>query len=114
MEISDNRPIYKLDPKTGPNNYRPICVTSVFSRILDRLAHNQLYEFLKINKSNTCNQAAFRKLYSTATSLMSNTDFWDENMDHSMVNLTIFLNVKKAFDTVDQVILLTKSHAYRI
>ena len=107
-------PIYKSGPKTDVNNYRPISVISVFSRMLERLTHDQLFDFLKINKSITCNQAAFRKLYSTITSLISGTDFWYENIDHSNVNLTIFLDLKKAFDTVDHGILLKKLSAYGI
>ena len=107
-------PIYHWGPKTDLNNYRPISVILVFSRIIERLTHDQLIEFLKINKSITCNQAAFRKLYSTITSLISSTDFWYENIDRSNINLTIFLDLKKAFDTVDHGILLKKLRAYGI
>ena len=53
-------PIYKSGPTTELNNYGPISVISVFSRLLDRLAHDELFEFLKTNESMTCNQAAFR------------------------------------------------------
>ena len=47
-------PIYKSGPKTDVNNYRPISIISVFSRMLERLTHDQLFEFLNINKSITC------------------------------------------------------------
>ena len=47
-------PIYKSDPKTDLNNYRPISVIPVLSRILERLTHDEMIEFLKID-----NQAAF-------------------------------------------------------
>ena len=107
-------PIYKSGPITDVNNCRPISVISVFSRMLERLTHDQLFEFLKINKSITCNQAAFRKLYSTITSLIGSIDFWYENIDRSNVNPTIFLDLKKAFDTVDHDMLLKKSSAYGI
>ena len=82
--------------------------------MLERLTHDQLFEFLNINKSITCTQTAFRKLYSTITSLISSTYFWYENIDRSNVNLTIFLDLKKAFDTVDHDILLRKLRAYGI
>ena len=39
-------PIYKSGPKTDTNNYWPISVLSVFSRMLERLTHDQLFEFL--------------------------------------------------------------------
>ena len=107
-KLASVTPIYKSGPKIDVNNYRPISVISVFSRVLERLTHDQLFESLKINKGITCNQAAFRKLYSTITSLISSTDFWYENIDCSNVNLTIFLDLKKAFDTVDHDILLKK------
>ena len=86
--------IHKSGPKTDTNNYRPISVMSVFSRMLERLTHDQLFEFLKTNKRLTSNQAVFRKHYSTITSLIGSTDYWYENIDHSKVNLTVFLDLK--------------------
>ena len=82
--------------------------------MLKRLTHDQLFDFLKINKSITCNQVAFLKLYSTITSLISSTDFWYEKIDRNNVTLTIFLDLKKAFDTVDQDILPKQLSEYRI
>ena len=107
-------PIYKSGPKSDTNNYRPISVISVFSRMLERLTHDQLFEFLKTNKRLTSNQAAFRKHYSTITSLIGSTDYWYESIDHSKVNLTVFLDLKKAFDTVDHSVLMKKLRAYGV
>ena len=87
-------PIHKSGPKTDTNNYRPTSVISVFSRMLEALTHDQLFEFLKTNKRLTSNQAAFRKHYSTITSLMGSTDYWYESIYHSQVNLTLFLDLK--------------------
>ena len=44
-------PIFKSGAKNDANNYRPISVISIFSRMLERLVHDQLYDFLKANKS---------------------------------------------------------------
>ena len=107
-------PIFKAGLKTNVNNYRPISVISVFSRMLERLLHDQLFDFLSMNKQLTSNHAAFRKLYSTVTSLISSTDYWYENKDYSQVNLAIFLDLKKAFDTVDHSILVKKLSSYGI
>ena len=82
--------------------------------MLERLTHDQLFEFLKKNKRLTRNQAAFRKLYSKITLLVGNTDYWYETIDHSKVNLTVFLDLKKAFDTVDHSVLMKKLHAYGV
>ena len=89
-------PIHKSGPKTDTNNYRPISVISVFSRVLERLTHDQLNEFFKTNKRLTSNQAAFCKHYFTVTSLIGSTDYWYESIDHSKVSLTVFLDQKKA------------------
>ena len=95
-----------LQARTDVDNNRQISVISVFSRMLERLLHDQLFEFLQANNTLTDNQAAFRKLYSTMTSLIAGTDYWYENIDCSKINLTIFLDLKTAFNTVDHTILI--------
>ena len=76
--------------------------------------HDQPFDLLKVNKKPTCNQSAFQKLCSTITSLISKTDYWYDNMDSRKINLTLFLDLKKAFDTVDLSILMKKLRAYGI
>ena len=106
--------IFKSGSKSEANNYRPISVISVFSRILERIVHDQVYEYLKVNKVLTMSQSAFQKLCSTITSLIDSTDYWYENIDHKQLNLAIFLDLKKAFDTFDHKILLEKLRKYGI
>ena len=101
-------PIYKSGARTDVNNYRPISVISVFSRMLERISHDQPLECLQTNNTLTDNQATFCKLYSTMTSLITSIDYWYENIDCSKINLTIFMDLKKAFDTVDHTILIQK------
>ena len=64
--------------------------------MLEQLVYDQLSEFLMVNDILKSGQAAFRKLNSTETSLISSTDHWHENMDNNKMNLTIFLDVSKA------------------
>ena len=63
------------------NNYRPISVLSGFSRLFEKVIHNQLFEFLTANNLLSNNQFAYRKLHSTITSLMNVTDTWYKNID---------------------------------
>ena len=107
-------PIHKSGSKSDLNNYRPISVTSVFARMIEQLAHDQLSEFLTVKNILTSSQAAFRKLSSTTTSLISSTDHWHENMDNNKMNLAIFLDLRKAFYTVDHNILIKKLNSYGI
>ena len=89
-KIARTTPTVKLGAKNDANNYRPISVISVFSRIFEGKFHDQLYEFLRANKVVTRNQSAFQKLHSTVTSLICSKDSCCENMDHKKLNLRIF------------------------
>ena len=59
-------------------------------------------------------QFAYRKLHSTITSLISVSDYWYESIDKHDVNFALFLDLKKAFDTVDHEILIGKLKVYGI
>ena len=76
--------------------------------MLEKIVHDQLMEYLITSKILMSYQSAFRKLYSTVTSLINGTDYWYDNMDKEQLNLAIFLDLKKAFDTVDHTILIKK------
>ena len=104
--------IFKSGAKKDVNNYRPTSVITIFSRLLERLVHDQIFDFFLENNTITKNQSAFRKLYSTITSLIRSTDHWYENIDKKKLNLTIFLDFKNAFDTVNHKMLLEKLSRY--
>ena len=99
-------PIFKSGVKKDVNSYRPTSVISVSSRILESIVHDQILNFILDNNVLTKNQSAFRKLHSTITSLIGTTDYWYENIDNKKLNLTILLDLRKAFDTVDHEIMI--------
>jgi hypothetical protein len=63
-------PIYKKGDENDVNNYRPISLLPIFSKILERLLYNQKTEFLERNKILTPVQFGFRKGFSTATAVL--------------------------------------------
>lgn len=99
-------PIFKTGARNEKNNYKPISVLSVFAKLFEKIVHDQLSDFLS--------QFAYRKLHSTITSLISISDYWYENIDKNDVNFALFLDLKKAFDTVDHEILIRKLKVYGI
>ena len=106
-------PIHKGEgSRSDPSNYRPISVLPIIARVFERLIHQQLYPYL--NKLLWKNQSGFRSLYSTETALLKATNNWLLNIDKGNYNLALFLDLKKAFDTVDHNILLRKLEYYGI
>ena len=66
LKVAEIVPVYKKDKKTDVNNYRPISLLFVFSKVLEKLVYKRLYSYL--SKQNFLNQAqfGFRKHTSTA------------------------------------------------
>ena len=69
-------PIFKDEDKTDPNNYRPISVLPIVSKLIERVVFNQLYTYLNYNNLLTESQSGFRPLFSTETTLLETTNEW--------------------------------------
>lgn len=71
-----------------------------------------MYDYLEKHKILTKFQSGFRPLHSTLTALVDATNDWYINMDKGLTNAILFIDLKKAFDTIDHVILLSKMEMY--
>ena len=113
-KIARVSPIFKDGDKTEKSNYRPISVLPVVSRLFEKLVFSQLYRYLNDNCFINSNQSGFRELHSTVTCLLKNTDDWYKGLDTGNLAGMVFVDLKKAFDTVDHQILCRKLESYGV
>ena len=107
-------PVFKAGCKSNVENYRPISVLSIVSKIIERAVHDQMYSYLSLNHFLNPSQSGFRSQYSTSTTVIDVEDFILKNMDEGKVTGAIFLDLKKAFDTVNHSLLLNKLKKFGI
>ncbi len=101
-------PIFKSGSPNETNNYRPISILPVLSKIMERFVHQQFSKFLEHNNLLSLVQSGFRCLHSTLTSLIHCSNRWLRNIDKGLVKGVVFIDLHKAFDTVNFDILLKK------
>jgi hypothetical protein len=114
LKFANITPIYKAGDPKQVQNYRPISVLPAFSKIVERLIHDRIYNFLQEHNVISDCQYGFRKKYSTEMALAVTIDNITKSLDSKKHVIGLFLDLKKAFDTVDFNILLKKLNYYGI
>ena len=114
LKLSSVIPIHKKGSKTLCNNYRPISLISNISKLIEKLMYSRLYSFLNIYNCLNNLQFGFRSNHSTSHALISITEKIQEALDSGHFSCGVFIDLQKAFDTVDHEILLNKLTHYGI
>ena len=114
MKIARVIALHKKGNKSEPDNYRPISLLSCFNKIFERLLCTQLHSFLEKYKILVEFQFGFRQDHSTILALTEITDNIKNLLDNRNYVLGLFIDLSKAFDTVDHSILLYKLSHYGI
>lgn len=108
LKVAKVTPVYKSGSKTDPGNYRPISVLPVLSKILEKLLHTRLQNYLDSINYISKQQYGFRPKSNTLTATIDLVTKIKQNIDKKNIVLGIFVDLKKAFDTVSHELLLQK------
>jgi hypothetical protein len=107
-------PIYKSGPADKEENYRPISILPILSKLMEKAVHHQLLEYLENHKLLTNYQFGYRKRKSTQSASTLLTDNIRKSIDKGELVGSVFVDLTKAFDTISHDLLLNKMNTYGI
>ena len=114
LKIAKVIPLFKKDDPTLLKNYRPISLLSTIAKVMEKIIFTQLSSYFNEHKLIFDNQYGFRPKHSTEYAALELIDRIITQMDKKETPINIFLDLSKAFDTIDHTILLAKLRYYGI
>ena len=114
LKIGKITPIYKKDNPQELRNYRPVSVLPIFGKIFEKVIYSRLYSFMTSMNVIYDNQFGFRKNRSTSHAINYSIDKILKEIEKKKHFIGIFIDLSKAFDTIDHKKLLIKLEHYGI
>ena len=114
LKMSRVKPLFKSGDKSLFSNYRPISLLPSLSKIFERVIFDQLLAYFTNNNLLCLNQFGFRPGHSTELAALRLVDHLITEMDRNRVPTNIYIDLSKAFDTLNHSILLEKLEYYGI
>ena len=114
LKIAKVIPLFKKGDPHTMDNYRPISLLPAISKIFEKTVFLQVYNYFNSNDLFYKSQYGFRTGHSTELASLEFTDIIYQNLDRGKIPISVFLDLSKAFDTLDHSILLNKLQYYGI
>ena len=108
LKIAKVIPILKRSDETIFDNYRPISILPSISKVCERIIFNQIHNYFHVNNLDFCSQYGFRKEHCTELAVLELIDRITQHLDKGTTPINVYLDLSKAFDTLDHNILLHK------
>jgi hypothetical protein len=107
-------PIQKVSGTKKCEEFRPINILPAYEKVLESVVKTQLMNYLERNKILIDEQSGFRSTHSCETSLNLTLSAWKEMIEDNKIIVAVFLDFKRAFETIDRELLLRKMEQYGI
>ena len=105
LSIAKIFPLFKSGNKACCNDYRPISLLICWDKIFEKIAYSRIYNYLESNNLLHKNQFGFRRKHCTIDAI---AEFTEKEYNDRKTTANVFIDIKKAFDTIDHEILLRK------
>ncbi len=113
-KMANITPIFKKGSRSEVNNYRPVSLTSIVCKLMEKLIRNRITTTLEENGMFTAHQHGFSKNRSSLTNILETLEDWTEAIEEGYGIDAVYLDYQKAFDTVPHERLVTKLRWYGI
>ena len=110
LKLADITPIFKKEDSLNKENYRPVSILPHLSKVFERILYKQIDSFMK-NKFSPY-LCGFRKNHNAQYSLLKMIENWKKQLDNGEKVGVIFMDLSKAFDTINHNLLLAELKAY--
>ena len=110
LKLAEVSPIFKKKDDLGKENYRHVSVLPHVSKVFERIMYHQINDYMKDKLSKQL--TGFRKNHSTQRSLSCMLEIWKKVLDKGGYNCAIFMDLSKAFDTLNHDLLTAKLGVY--
>ena len=110
MKLADVIPVFKKNERSIKENYRPVSILPIFSKIFEKVLHDQISAYFTNILSK--NQCGFRKVYSSQHCLVAMIEKWKKSLDSKGSFGALLTDLSKAFDCIPHELMIAKPDAY--